>query len=263
MSAATSASNPTPLENRKLKGALWYASQGWPAFPCRPRAKEPLTPHGFKDASTDPEQIRAWWSKWPSANVAIAIPADVVVVDIDGPDGLAALNGEGYSLPATARVRTGKGSHHWYRLPAGVVLRNAVRFLPCVDLRAVGSYVIAPPSVHPSGAVYSWDGSPAKDIAPAPDWILALTEPANAARTARPPSAWLEMIRGPIPEGHRRGALVQVAGLLFRYLPAEVAAELGRIWARASCTPPIEAAEVERILDDVAGLELRRRGGTS
>ena len=66
-----------------LRAALGYAAAGWPAFPCHPDnpdcqhprgcgCKAPLTEHGFEDAATDPALIRAWWSRWPGADVAIA-----------------------------------------------------------------------------------------------------------------------------------------------------------------------------------------------
>src|SRR5262249_13355365 len=44
-----------------LDAALEYARKGLPVFPCSPLDKKPLTPHGFKDATTDEAQIRAWW----------------------------------------------------------------------------------------------------------------------------------------------------------------------------------------------------------
>jgi hypothetical protein len=58
----------------ELTNALAYARRGWPVFPCRPGRKEPDTPHGFQDATTDPgcisPQLRdavaavydAWWT---------------------------------------------------------------------------------------------------------------------------------------------------------------------------------------------------------
>src|SRR5690349_24273155 len=70
--------------------ALRYAAHGWPVFPCRPGSKEPATRHGFLDASTDPGQIRSWWRRQPSANLAIATGRpgpDVLDVDQHGPAG--------------------------------------------------------------------------------------------------------------------------------------------------------------------------------
>jgi hypothetical protein len=42
----------TPVE-----AALTYAAAGIPVFPCNPKNKRPLTRHGFKDATTDPNKI--------------------------------------------------------------------------------------------------------------------------------------------------------------------------------------------------------------
>jgi hypothetical protein len=70
----TAAANEfTPSEASELHiAALEFASRGSPVFPCFPISKNPLTDHGFKDASTDPDIIRSWWNKWPSVNLAIA-----------------------------------------------------------------------------------------------------------------------------------------------------------------------------------------------
>ena len=38
-----------------LRQALAYARRGWPVFPCQPGQKIPATPHGFRDATTDPD----------------------------------------------------------------------------------------------------------------------------------------------------------------------------------------------------------------
>src|SRR5262245_49991368 len=68
-----------------LSAALSYAARGWPVFPCRPRAKEPLTQHGCKDATTDPHQITQWWTRWPEANIGIAtgMASRIIVIDVD------------------------------------------------------------------------------------------------------------------------------------------------------------------------------------
>jgi hypothetical protein len=45
-------------DRRFETAALQYAAHGWPVFPVR--GKEPRTRHGFKDATVDAGQIRAW-----------------------------------------------------------------------------------------------------------------------------------------------------------------------------------------------------------
>lgn len=75
-------------DDRMLRAALTYAGRvNFPVFSCRLRDKTPLTHHGYKDASRDPAQIRAWWKRWPAANVGIATGAvsGVVVLDKSTP----------------------------------------------------------------------------------------------------------------------------------------------------------------------------------
>ena len=102
--------------------ALTYASRGWPVFPCRPGSKEPATAHGFRDATTDPDQIRSWWARWPDANLAIATGTagpDVLDVDEHAPAGngfaaLLRLKGTGLLDEAGAAVRRPHGGLHLY-----------------------------------------------------------------------------------------------------------------------------------------------------
>ena len=68
----------------QLDTALTLISAGLPVFPCRPGTKYPATQHGFKDASVDPEQVRAWWEVNPNYNLAMAVPGNMVVVDFEG-----------------------------------------------------------------------------------------------------------------------------------------------------------------------------------
>jgi len=167
-----------------LNTALSYASRGWPVFPCRPRGKEPLTDHGFKDATTDVETIRAWWQKWPNANVAIPTgQATFVVLDVDvragGDDALRDLIARYGPLPDTPTVITGGGGTHYYFKPPATPLRCS-RLADGLEIKADGGYVVAPPSVHPSGRAYAWElSSHYEDVplADLPAWLLELAQP--------------------------------------------------------------------------------------
>src|SRR4029453_3214113 len=72
-----------------LQAALRYAESGLPLFPSVPRAKHPLTQHGFKDATTAPARIQQWWRQTPDANIGIATGSvsGLLVVDIDPRNG--------------------------------------------------------------------------------------------------------------------------------------------------------------------------------
>lgn len=68
--------------------AVDLAERGYAVFPCRPRAKEPLTRNGFKDASRDERTFRHMWASAPDANIAGACGATrIAVLDIDSKAG--------------------------------------------------------------------------------------------------------------------------------------------------------------------------------
>ncbi len=240
--------------------ALTYAAHGWRVIPLRPRGKEPLTPRGVKDATTSADTIHRWWRRWPDANIGLAISKGLLVLDIDSPEALHHLRAEDLDLPATARATTGRGLHIWFAT-GDVAVRNRVSIFPKVDVRAPGGYVVAPPSRHPSGRLYRWEVELRRSaIADCPEWLL---ERLTAERTPRGRSAngWQRRIATPVPRGRRNQTLAEVAGLLFRRLPAQVAAELAYCWAQVKMDPPLADAEIRRTLDSIATRELRRRRG--
>jgi hypothetical protein len=133
--------------------------------------------------------------------------------------------------------------------------------LPGIDVRAAGGYVVVPPSVHPSGVEYEWDVAlKGSAIAEAPPWLLSLLE-SNASPGESRSADWHQTVSAPVPKGQRNQALARLAGMLFRRLPADVAAELAFCWAQAKLRPPLPEREVLRTIDSIAACELRRRGG--
>ena len=64
------------------------------ACPAMSPADKTATDHGLKDATDDPGLIKAWWTQWPKANVAIRAGAesDLVVLDVDGEHGARSLH---------------------------------------------------------------------------------------------------------------------------------------------------------------------------
>lgn len=131
------------------------AAAGVPVFPCVVEGKRPLTRRGFLDASNDPEQVAAWWSRTPNANIGIptGTESDVVVVDVDvhgTHDGRAAYQRAteaGLVDGAGLLVRTPTGGAHVY-FPAtpGREQRSWQAATAGIDFRGDGGYIIAPPS---------------------------------------------------------------------------------------------------------------------
>lgn len=147
-----------PLSPLGLAALTYSQEYGWPVFPLS-RDKKPLIDGGFHAASSHPEQVAAWWDRWPDANIGFCPGTfGFMVLDVDGPEGEQAAHEAGAFDVATLEVVTRRGGHRWFRLPAGITVGNGKR-LPQCDVRAHAGYVILPPSVHASGHVYAWRGS--------------------------------------------------------------------------------------------------------
>ncbi len=88
----------SPDPDLLLATALRLAAAGAPVFPCNPDQKRPLTRHGMLDATTDRDQIRTWWHRHPTANLAIPTgTASIDVLDVD-------IRTTGSGFPAFARL---------------------------------------------------------------------------------------------------------------------------------------------------------------
>ncbi|HST80850.1 MAG TPA: bifunctional DNA primase/polymerase [Kineosporiaceae bacterium] len=142
----------TPEPEQLLEAALQRAAAGHPVFPCVPAGKRPLTSHGLLDASTDENQIRAWWRKTPTAN--LAVPTGVASYDVLDVD----LRPSGSGYPAfhqllraglldthSHAVLTPSGGMHAYF--TGTEQPSARLPAQHLDFKATGGYVLAPPSV--------------------------------------------------------------------------------------------------------------------
>lgn len=244
-----------------IDAALELAERGLAVFPCRERGKMPLTSDGFHAASRDPEQIRMWWAKWPSANIGVACGAsNLVVLDVDprhdGDESLAVLRAAlGEGLTETVTVLTGGGGQHLYfRAPTAIVKDNNTGALgPGLDVKSAGGYVIAAPSVHESGREYAWEvgyglGEVALQVLP--DAIIQRLM--DGAKPQAPQLGTLELI----PAGKRDSTLASIAGTMRRRGLSydEILAALVAVNERR-CKPPLPESDLQRIATSISRYE--------
>src|SRR4051794_14276967 len=110
---------------------------------CQHPGKHPMTPRGFKDATTDETQIRAWSRSFPRANIATPTGGRYMVVDVDprngGDDALRELTLAYGELPETVLCLTGGGGAHYYFAAS----ENAFpkELVGGIDLKGPGGYV--------------------------------------------------------------------------------------------------------------------------
>lgn len=230
--------------------ALRYAKLGWPVLPLN--GKAPLTPHAYKDGSTDRIQIERWWEKHPNAGIGIVVGPEsgVCVLDVDprdgGEDSLERLIEEHGPLPETPAVATGGGGTHYYFRYCETATRSTVAL--GLEIKARDGYVVAPPSLNRStGKVYKWITPKGLALAELPPWLAGGRAHGAKATTSS------ELNGAAIPAGQRNSTLARLAGRLRQQGATEVAL-LGALLAenQARCQPPLPDAEVQSIAQSIA-----------
>jgi hypothetical protein len=151
-----------------------------PVFPCD-NDKRPFTVHGFKDASNDPDLIRRWWTRWPTAMICVPTGIKFCVVDVDLQHPEARDWYGRANLPDTRTHVTRSGGRHILFRPHDEFRCSASKIWKHVDTRGLGGYVIWWPA---EGLEVLHD----RTVATVPDWIIAKLNP-PAPAPARPLNA--------------------------------------------------------------------------
>jgi Bifunctional DNA primase/polymerase, N-terminal/AAA domain/Primase C terminal 2 (PriCT-2) len=192
---------------RCMLSALHYAEHGWSVFPVpvgKKKCHRSAEHSGGRrwGATTDTDEIRQDWGRWPLAGVGIPTGSEngfwVVEADTlagghvaDGLASMRALEAEHGKLPDTRQAQSPSGSMHYYfKYPAGIEIRNTASEIgPGIDVRGEGGMVLAPPSRVPGRGSYVWIDYE-REILDAPPWLI---ERANAANTPGERTANLEL----------------------------------------------------------------------
>ena len=233
---------------------------------CHDEGKHPILRHGLNDASTDPAQIRKWWSWKPHANIGIRTGKEsgFFVLDVDtdegkeGAESLAALEEQYGELPQTRMVITGGGGFHYYfRMPAGVDVRNSTSAIgKDLDIRGDGGYVLAPPSNHKSGRNYEVEAATYElPIAEAPQWLIEkIRSGARAVNTPGPSRtaghSLQDLLKG-VERGNRNDAVTRATGKLLALGYTRQTVEEKILSMADVCSPPLGHDEALRTVESV------------
>lgn len=234
-----------------LASAEYYASLGWAVLPLKPKSKRPLTEHGLNDATTDINVIHDWWLKCPDANIGINCEqSGLVVVDIDPRNGgdstIKNLLEQYGAFPPTLMQETGGGGEHYFFKHPGNGIKFGSKLGAGVDIK-VNGYIVADPSIHPSGGKYTLQGYPTeRPPAELPQWIVDLGATTTTTATPLPDS---------IPEGARNDTFASLAGSM-RRRGASVEAILAALEVdNKRCEKPLPQQELARIAKSVGRYE--------
>ena len=247
--------------------ALSYLALGWSVIPLLPGEKRPLAAWiEFQQRLATRDEVAAWFRDCPSANIAIVTGtvSGIVVLDVDighgGAQSLARLESGHGRLPLTLEAITGGGGRHLYFAHPGGLLHNRTGIEPGLDLRGDGGYIVAPPSLHPSGVRYRWvpGRAPAECVpAPIPDWLLPHLA-AGGERHGPPVSHWRQLVREGVAQGTRNSTIASIAGhLLWHGVDPEVVLDLMLCWNERRCRPPLSDDEVARTVGSIVRTQRR------
>lgn len=258
-----------------LDDALKYGARGYRVFPvqstkggrcmcprgadCDAPGKHPRIKAWQDEASCDETQIRAWWTKWPDANIGLKVPSGIAVLDVDprngGDTSYEQMLMEFGRLPDGPTQDTGGGGLHiWFRLPegAGPPQKDTVAgcYRPGLEWRTDVHYVIVAPSKHVSGGAYEWQVDAElgeAEIPLVPSWLT--DNPKANRQVPNVSEAGLVKVR----TGQRNTYLTSIAGALRRKgcnlatIEAALLAEND-----ATCVPPLRSDEVRAIATSVS-----------
>jgi len=262
--------DPSRTGGTRLRAALGYLARGWSVVPAAERGKRPIVRwQTFEERHPNEPQVRRWFERWPSANLAVVTGAisGIVVLDVDprhgGEESLTRLALRNARLPETVEAATGGGGRHIYFKHPGFEVRNRAGLYPGLDLRGDGGVIIVPPSIHPSGKPYRWREGRAPDeieLAPLPDWLLVPRFGGSSHGHAL--SYWRNLVREGVSEGRRNATVASFTGhLLWHGVDPDVALELMLAWNRVRCRPPLEDEEVIRTVRSVERTHTRENEG--
>jgi hypothetical protein len=251
-----------------MDASLAYAALGWHVFPLLERDKRPRFAGAYKRATTDPAQIRRWWRQWPDANIGLATGAvsGLWVLDVDGELGEQSwveLVRPWGGAPETRMVATSKGYHLYWRLGSAADPGRRIGVRPGLDVIGGQGYLLAPPSVHPSGRTYDWMDDQA-ELVEAPTWMLqTLMARTEAPRPARfvASSSPARQIAGAVAraqrdiaaagEGQRNRELFRAAVWVAQVASQsglDASSAVGELWAAAQRTG-LDDVEIRRTLE--------------
>jgi len=155
-----------------MQEALKLARRGVPVFPCN-ADKIPLVKlgPGFKNASTNPDQIAAWWEQWPDALVSVRTGIKFVALDVDCTKHIEAAQWYGRAnLPITRTHITRSGGRHLLFQPDDRFRCTASKICRGVDTKGVNGCAIWWPACG-LGVLHGGV------LAPVPAFIIKALEP--------------------------------------------------------------------------------------
>ena len=228
--------------------AKYYVfEKGFSVIPLKQGEKNPIIP-SWKEYQTrraTEDELIEWFGEDSKNNIGIVTGkvSGIAVVDLDSEEAIRFARENSFSK--TPCVRTGKGYHLYYAYEEGIRNFQKRDDLPDIDLRGDGGYIVAPPSIHPSGRPYTWLSEWELDTLP-------LTRLPEIILVERPEDKTpLRELYGGVDEGSRNDTLTRLVGSwLNDGLTLDECLENAHIW-NSKNDPALDSKEIERTVESI------------
>ncbi len=238
------------------EAAHQYLNIGFSVFPCGADKRPLIKWTKYQTERATHGEIETWFKQMPDMNIGIATGAlsGIAVVDVEA-------GGDIERFPPTVMAKTqGQGWHLYYKYPSDEI-RNSTRITDLTDVRGIGGFVVAPPSIGAKGS-YEWIRAPWDfEMAEYPAEVMnALVKTkASVLLNSNNTKGWRELIKEDVIEGERNNMATKIAGGLLNHYPMEQwenkAWPAYQKWCLYHCKPPMPDDEARRTFDSIRQAE--------
>lgn len=237
-----------------VKSGETYLKRGFSIIPVG-KDKTPLIKwKGYQTRQATLEEVQTWCRHEGFRGFAVVTGplSGVVVLDIDkGADT------HKLTMPATPTVKTGGGGRHYYFCwPEHLTVPTKAGIRPNIDVRGEGGCAILPPTIHPSGGIYTWLIDLDTPLNEVPLWLRNdLKE-----KSSEP---WEDQgILDGVPQSKRNDSATKVVGKFLKHFPREdwetIAWPALKGWNLQN-KPPLNEAELRSVFESIATREAGKK----
>lgn len=231
----------------------WYQKNNLSFFPVPFRSKQPNIEWKVYQERLPTEEEISRWKNIQETNIAVVcgkISGNLTALDCDSIERFYELaevickhTGIEDILDFTTISQTSKGMHIWLRTKEPIKSQK----FPKLDVKGEGGYIIAPNSIHPSGAEYKFiNKTPIKTI----DTLEAIGININQQPTEMPRkgAGWVSQILTGVGEGQRNDSAIKLAGYFRNIMPRDITERLMLDWNTKNI-PPMMEREIFRTIE--------------
>jgi len=215
----------------------------------------------YQQRKPNDNEISNWFLNGHKTNIAVIcgqVSDNLVVLDCDSIEKfyelavvICELTNTEDILDFTTIIKTSHGYHIWLKTSDPVKSQK----FPSLDIKGEGGYVVAPPSVHPSGSIYEF----ANDVyVPAIRRIESLKdigidiEQKQPGETSSNQPGWVSQLLQGVSEGGRNDSAIKLAGYFRNHHPIDITETILTSWNLKN-NPPLPDYEIQQVIKSAYG----------